>query len=278
MKFNDIQTQKIYDFVMNYNSNEEFKKEVETLYDNDISKLTILSIYALEEILRYGNKEIYKMFIKENDNLNTKIIDFYDDFVNLMNSNEEFKNYKFNQLNNNPESLSKLELFILNLVVDKKLIKEEKVQEESVEEETVYVGEILLDNYNPILYATDGQIRETLGNLLIGELIFKILERPEMKGVKSRQMKPGIVDLDDKNLIINKIKTLFSDLKKKEEFSQVIENRFTKVKLSLLVGKKEMAFSDYLKYNTNISVKDIFGDTFTEEDKYEFIRDMFRKR
>ena len=271
MKFNEKQTQKIYDFLMNYNLDDEHKKEIENLYDNDINKLSILFIYALEEILRYGNKSLFAKFVEVNDISNDKIYDFYDEFIKLINENDEFKKYKLEQLNNNPETLSRIEMFALSLINNTSYNEPKK-------DETVYVGEILFDDYNPILYGNDSQIRETLGNLLIGELVFKILDSPKMKDVKLRQIKPGIIDLNDKKLIINEIKTLFSNLKEKEEFNQVLENRFSKVKLNILVGKKEEAFMDYLKYNTNISVKDIFGDTFTEEDKYEFIKDMFRRR
>ena len=63
MNFNDYQSKIIYDFIIKYNSDEEFKTNVQNLYDNEISKLSILNIYTLEEILRYGNKGIFNKFL-----------------------------------------------------------------------------------------------------------------------------------------------------------------------------------------------------------------------
>ena len=54
----------IYEFIMRYNSEEEFKNNIQNLYDNEISKLSILHIYALEEILRYGTKGVFNKFIE----------------------------------------------------------------------------------------------------------------------------------------------------------------------------------------------------------------------
>lgn len=56
MNFNEKQAKEIYEFIMKYNSEEKFKNNSQNLYDKEISKLSILHIYALEEILRYGTK------------------------------------------------------------------------------------------------------------------------------------------------------------------------------------------------------------------------------
>ena len=55
MKFNEKQEQAVNEFIMKYSSDEEFRNEVQDLYDNEIGRLSILQIYALEELLRYGN-------------------------------------------------------------------------------------------------------------------------------------------------------------------------------------------------------------------------------
>ncbi len=64
MKFNENQEQAVNEFIMKYNSNEEFRNEVQDLYDNEIGRLSILQIYALEELLRYGNNGMFKRFLE----------------------------------------------------------------------------------------------------------------------------------------------------------------------------------------------------------------------
>ena len=59
MNFNEKQSKEIYEFIMKYNSDEGFKSNIQNLYNKEISKLSILHIYALEEILRYGTKGIF---------------------------------------------------------------------------------------------------------------------------------------------------------------------------------------------------------------------------
>lgn len=47
MNFNEKQSKEIYEFIMKYNSDEGFKSNIQNLYNKEISKLSILHIYAL---------------------------------------------------------------------------------------------------------------------------------------------------------------------------------------------------------------------------------------
>ena len=64
MEFNERQSKLVQDFIMKYNLEEEYKNSVQKLYDEEPYKLSILYIYVLEEILRYGNKSLFNSFKK----------------------------------------------------------------------------------------------------------------------------------------------------------------------------------------------------------------------
>ena len=56
MNFTDNQQKEIYEFITKYNKDDNYKKEINDLYENNTYKLSILQIYALEEVLRFGTK------------------------------------------------------------------------------------------------------------------------------------------------------------------------------------------------------------------------------
>ena len=117
MKFNTNQAEKINEFIMQYNTDEEFKNSVQELYNNDTYKLSILQIYALEEILRYGTKEIFNQFLTTKGTYSVEqAVDLYVEFVKLLNEDESFKQYKMQQLKKSPETLSELEMFAFKLI------------------------------------------------------------------------------------------------------------------------------------------------------------------
>ena len=68
MKFNMAQQQQIYEFIMKYNSDESFKDKVEELYFENPGMLSILEIYALEEIIQFGNNGIYNSLLELQEN------------------------------------------------------------------------------------------------------------------------------------------------------------------------------------------------------------------
>lgn len=272
MNFNEKQSKQIYDFVINYNLDENFKKTNEELYDTTPEKMPILHIYALEEVLRYGNKELYNKFNKsKGETQDDQAVDLYDGFIQLLINDPNFKHYKLEQLKNNPETLSTIELFALNLTsVPESDKKDKKVEENKLEYSPIC----------PILFSTDKQIRETLENLFFGELIHKFLENPSMQRIKERQKEIGVIANSDKPFIIEKIREILSTQNGMEQFRQIIDNRYVKVKMDVLLGKGEEAFSQFKQFSTNISANEIIGrqkDT-SGEDLYEFLQDLVKSR
>ncbi len=273
MNFNEKQSKEIYEFIMRYNSEEEFKNNIQNLYDNEISKLSILHIYALEEILRYGTKGVFNKFIESKGaHTEDQAVDLFDGFIKLLNDDPNFKQYKMEQLKNSPETLSAIEMLAFQLISTTK--SQKKQMHEEMTDELEY------DPLNPILYSTDKQIRETLENLFFGEFIHQMLELPAMKPIKVRQKENGKIANIDKPLIIEKIKKVVLTEDSLSQFKQAIDNRYVKVKMAILMGKGEEAFEQYLKYNTNISSYEILGikKDNTAEDMYNYFMDMINKQ
>lgn len=272
MNFNEKQSKSIYDFIMMYNSDDEFKTKVQKLYDNEISSVSILHIYALEEVLRYGNKGIFNKFlVTKGTYTDEQAVDLFDNFIKLLNDDANFKQYKMEQLMNAPETLSAMEKLAFTLI-SMSQSKKYKMHDEMTDE-------LEYDSFNPILYSNDKQIRRTLENLLFGEFIHKMLELPAMKPVKVRQKQSGMIANVDKPLIIEKIQSVISNQGAMTQFKQAIDGRFVKVKMAILLGEDEEAFKEYLKFNTNISANEILGiekDYFID-DMYEYFMDMINK-
>ena len=273
MNFNEKQSKKIYEFIMRYNSEEEFKNNIQNLYDNEISKLSILHIYALEEILRYGTKSVFNKFIESKGaHTEDQAVDLFDGFIKLLNDDPNFKQYKMEQLKNSPETLSAIEMLAFQLISTTK--SQKKQMHEEMTDELEY------DPLNPILYSTDKQIRETLENLFFGEFIHQMLELPNMKPIKVRQKQNGMIANVDKPLIIEKIRGVVFAQGSMSQFKQAVDNRYLKVKMDVLLGKGQEAFEQYLKYNTNISSNEILGmqKDNSEEEVYKFFEDVIKKR
>lgn len=273
MDFNEKQSKEIYEFIMKYNTDEEFKNGVQESYDNNTYQLSILHIYALEEVLRYGTKGIFNKFLKTKGAYSDdQAVDLYDGFIKLLSEDINFKQYKMQQLKESPETLSAVEMFAFTLISSSDNQKEQ--MHEEMTEELEY------DPLNPILYSTDNQIRETLENLFIGEFIHQMLELPAMKPVKVRQKEIGRIANIDKPLIIEKVQSAISEQNSMSQFKQVIDNRFVQVKMKLLLGKGELAFEEYLKFNTNISSNEILGieRDNSATDMYNFFMDIINKR
>lgn len=273
MNFNETQSKEIYEFIMEYNANEEFKNNIQEAYDNDTYKLPMLQIYALEEILRYGSKEIFNKFLETKGAYSVdQAVDLYDGFVKLLSKDINFKQYKMQQLKESPETLSALEMFAFTLISGSDNQEEQKEERQEEPEELEY------DPYNPILYSTDNQIKETLENLLFGEAIHKMLEVPAMQSIKDRQKENGRIANIDKPFIIKEIQNGISENNYMVQFEQMINQRYVQAKLNILSGKGELAFAQYLRFNTNISSNEILGinRNNSEEDYRSFI-DMFSK-
>lgn len=269
MNFNEKQTKEIYEFIKRYNADEEFKNSVQKLYDNNTYKLSITNIYALEEVLRYGTKKIFNKFLEAKGTYSEeKAIDLYDGFIELLSKDMNFKQYKMQQLKETPETLSAMEIFAFAL------ISSSDNQKEKMTDKLEY------DQYNPILYSTDNQIRETLTNLFLGEFIYQILELPSMKPIKVRQKENSRIANIDKPFIIKKIQNAISNQSSIFQLQKAIDVRFVEVKMNLLLGKEEKAFEKYLKFNTNISSNEIFGieKDNSATDMYNFLMNIINMK
>ena len=262
MEFNEKQSKIIQDFIMKYNLEEEYKNSVQKLYDEEPYKLSILYIYVLEEILRYGNKSLFNSFKKSKGSytIEQAVIE-YDRFIELLNNDENFKSYKREQLISSPETLSEIEKFALSLMNIQKNNKENVQTKNDVELE--------YDDFNPIIYSTDAQIRKTLENLLLGKFIHEMLDLPAMKEIK---------DID-KPIIIEKVRSMFSSEKGMQQFELAIDKMYIKVKPSILLGKKEASFDEYLEYNTNVNVSEILGKRKADyqEEMFEYFKDYINQ-
>lgn len=97
---------------------------------------------------------IYQRFL-ESKGSQTEIeaISMFNEFIKLLKEKENFRQYKKDQLAEYPETLSELEQFIFELI--------SKSQSNKLE----------YDPINPIQYANDIQIKETLKSLFFGKLI-----------------------------------------------------------------------------------------------------------
>ena len=107
-----------------------------------------------------------------------------------------------------------------------------------------------------------------------------MLELPAMKPVKARQKENGRIANIDKPLIIEKIKITILSQNFMSQFKQVIDNRYVKVKMDILLGKGENAFEQYLKYNTNISSNEILGieKGYSSEEMFNLFMEMIKNK
>lgn len=195
MKFLEEQEKQIYEFILKYKSDFKFREEIDRKYFNEQDSLSILEIYALEEILRVGNKSY---FIK---------------FVNRL---------------------------------------KEKYNKEEITVDII-VKNYGYDNKNKILTQTENEIKNTLTNILFGELIFDILDKVKFQEIKFRQKEPGVIANIDKEIIINELQRGFKY--NFDKVSTIVEDMY--YFLIKHGGIDSSYFKKYLKYNTNISSKEI---------------------
>lgn len=254
MKFNKEQEMMVYQFTKEYLENEEYKEDIQNRYMKEPHTLSILRIYGYEEILREGDKGIYRNFLSMKGNMTVSdAVEQVDQFSNLLKTNESFKQYKLSQLEENPETLSQLEKYVLSLLD----IHTEK-QEGKAYEQAIYY-----DAFNPIKYGDDSEIKMTLMNLLIGEFIHELLKRPGMEEIRNRQLKEGLISNIDKPFIIEYVYKAFQRAGTK--IGDIINNQYMVVKFNVLLGKEKEAFDEYLKYNTNVSAFEVYNLSLEKE-------------
>lgn len=107
MNFTKQEEANINEFLIKYNQDIKFKDNVERKYNEEIHALSILHIYALEEIIRFGKKNIYNNYIAFNDS--EASFEFYDMFMNRLTHDKAFSESKLLHL----ENVSKVEAFII---------------------------------------------------------------------------------------------------------------------------------------------------------------------
>lgn len=272
MYLNESQTNKIYQIITKYQSDETFRQQLEETYENEVWSLSALELYALEEILRYGTKGIFEQLLKvKGTDTESETIDLYDQFNQLLKKDPNFKQRKIQQLVTNPETLSKLEKLIFSLISKSK--REGKALHDDMTKELQY------DPLNPILYQTEEEIKTTLENLLLGKMIHQMLALPEMKSISVRQREKGQLEKKDKERIISQIKNAIPQEQFYAESQHLIEQRVLKVKLSLLLKNTEQAFEPYVTYNTNISVEEIYGKKKEPENEaFQFFKEYQTKK
>lgn len=74
---------------MRYNADEEFKNSIQQLYDNNTYKLSILQIYALEEVLRYGAKDLFDKFLETKVSYSgEQAVNLYDGVIKWLSEDE----------------------------------------------------------------------------------------------------------------------------------------------------------------------------------------------
>lgn len=276
MKLNQEQTNYITEFIVKYNSDLKFQEMMQDLYDNDICELTILQIYALEEILRYGVKGVFDKFNQAKGNTSDEqAVKLFDSLIKLLLDNEQFREYKMEQLELNPEMISEMEILAFNLIQYK--FAQEKV-DESIEEEVEETLEY--DEYIKILYSTDSEIRATLGNLFFGQFILEMLDRPGMQAIKDRQKERGLIANSDKEFILSKIEEIINNENALMQYKKVIDSRYTKVKMNILLGNAETAFDEFIQYRTNIDVVGTFDLENTKDfnEFMDYVQELIKKR
>jgi len=117
MILNREQSMQINDFIMKYNNDEKFREYTQRLYYENIYRLPILHIYALEEILRDGSLGMFDKFLKvKGEELDSQAVESYEKFMNLMRSDVTFNEYKIAQLHSEEGFLSNIELFAFELM------------------------------------------------------------------------------------------------------------------------------------------------------------------
>lgn len=253
--FNEEENKIIYEFITNYNSDASFKENVNNRYKNDISSLSIYDIYALEEIFRFGDKGIIKNLISLSGDSQFMLKNI-NNFLEYFKKDENFKFYKLKQLTESPESLSKEERFLIEKVLNVEVKEDKKEKENATVEPEIEVEDISYDSYTPILYGNDSEIRTTISNLFFGKFIHMLLNLPAMYEVKKRQKQPGLIaDIDRQNVIEHVERNLAENI---NDIKDTIDSIYLQVKFKVLLGQGEKAFSEYAKYNTNITAMEIF--------------------
>lgn len=249
MIFNEQQTKEIENFIYKYNKDTQFKNSKENSYNVDTSSLNILEVYALEEVLRFGNKGIYKEFLSilKSDNLSQEVTNLIS-YVKLFNNDPEFKSISmmlyFNFLNN----INSFERFALSNFC----IKKYEIERFSIVEDKY-------DPLNKLKCRTLDELETTIDNLLLGDQIFTLLTYPKYSDIKSRLKDGNMISSNDKNTVIEAVIDYRRNMDKKERDYSLRKRLLMKEYIinELKYGMND-PFYPFKMYNTNISIDEVY--------------------
>ena len=232
MEFNEMQEKRINKILYEYCHNEEYRKTLCEKYDNATYELSILEIYVLEEILTYGNRNIYRTYIAIDQSQNR--IEFYDDFLQRLLTDKNFCKRKLIGF----EKLPQNQMFIIGIML--KTVAEQNNIE-------------IYDPYNQILNNNEEEFRNTLKNLFLGCLILDIVDAWPFKGMFEQRSR-GQFSKASKETIIDILRYFCPEAKDK------IEKKVDKI---MDWNKKRTYFAlfDWNIGKTNISFEEVYGKT-----------------
>lgn len=243
MHFSKNQIDQINNFILKYNHDEAFRTSVEDKYDNAIYELSILDIYVLEEILRYGSKAIYGRYIILNESETN--LEFYNMYMNRLTHDKDFCKSKLSELYN----ISKEEAFIiytfLKCIADKNDIK----VEEKIPEDLGY------DTLNTVNYSTDEELMNTLRNVILGSLIIKLVDEV-FPSFKKYQYRKGQFSKKAKSFLIKFINDTLPQ--QKDSINLSAEYIFDITKYILNTNEKDVIIQTLSECLTNISYSEVF--------------------
>ena len=231
MEFSEQQENRINKILYEYCHNEEYRKALCEKYDTESYGLSILEIYVLEELLTYGNKNIYKTYTTIDQNQNK--LEFYDDFMQRLLTDKDFCKRKLIGL----EKLPNNQMFIIGIIL--KTVAEKNNIE-------------IYDPYNQILNNSEEEFRDTLKNLFLGCLILDIVDTCPIKGMFEQRAR-GQFSKESKEKIISILRNICPDVKDKIEES-----------VDKIMNVTKRAYFISFNWNigkTNISFEEVYGKT-----------------
>lgn len=241
MEFNEMQEKRINKILYEYCHNEEYRKTLCEKYDNATYELSILEIYILEEIVTYGNRNIYRTYITIDQSQNR--IEFYDDFLQRLLTDKNFCKRKLIGF----EKLPQNQMFIIGVIL-KNVVEKNNIE--------------IYDPYNQILNGNEEEFKMTLKNAQLGWHILNIVDhcsnKDEFKyrgrGQFSKESKEKIIDILREGLptlkyeIEASIELLMYMMSKKNNSSD-LDN----ISYGIVI--------DWNQGRTNISFDEVYGKT-----------------
>lgn len=234
-----------------YNENSKYKERMNKIYDSNPIKLRLQELYALEEILRYGNKSYYSRLTSLGEN-KEEILKEYTKFITDCNNDKKFLISKMRDYKNNRRKLRSVEIFAISLM----LVNEE------VKHDYKYV-DYDYDDYADLKYKSDSEIRESVSNVFFADLIYKLLNeakdpiiRSELQPIIDHQKSPGLIASVDKPKMLEFLRECIS-----YDYKGVINGidiMFNQAKFYLSAGFGEKSFDFFSKHRSNITVKEVF--------------------